>query len=137
MRLSCGLVYPCSDQWRIDTLSDMSYKGLAAWRLTAMGLARLLSSSVIRYNRFCLLLACAAIFQCVGCAGFYIPVGGVGRDSNGDWAFFLGGGGGVAGAGGLGASCAGSCFGNPDGQACRSFRAQTKQTCGIDTTDPK
>ena len=66
-----------------------------------------------------------------GCAGLYIPVVGVGQNSDGTWSFMFGGGGGALGAGGAGASCASACTGNPNGEVCAKFREMTKQTCGI------
>lgn len=77
------------------------------------------------------LAICVVTVTGSGCAGLYVPVVGLGRDSNGEWVFLVGGGGGAVGAGGIGASCASSCFGDPNGETCTAFRATTKETCGI------
>jgi hypothetical protein len=78
-----------------------------------------------------LLVLPAAVVCLVGCAGLYIPVVGVGQNSDGSWSFMFGGGGGAVGAAGLGASCASACTGDPNGEACTKFRELTKQTCDI------
>ena len=78
-----------------------------------------------------LLVASVTIVTLVGCAALYVPVVGVGQDSDGRWSFVFGGGGGAVGAGGVGASCASACSGNPNGEVCTKFREMTKQTCGI------
>lgn len=71
---------------------------------------------------------------CLGlsaCAGLYVPVFGVGQDSSGKVSIISGGGGGLLGVGGVGATCGATCYGDPDGEICTKIREDAKKACGI------